>query len=156
MVWEPERLEQVITIRVQKDDLLKAQAVRQPEKLEEWKQKINEIENIPHLDNWYRKHWGEVKKSLPHEEDQAELLKYCGEHKQKLKAEYAKSINNPPLPEDEEPAQQAEVEEPEPIKLQLEFALFCTKGQAKKIGQDVYALIGENPMLQGYITLRKL
>lgn len=46
--------------------------------------------------------------------------------------------------------------EPEEITLQLEFKLFCTSEQAKKIGEEVYALIGKNPMVQGGITLRKL
>lgn len=100
MTWEQERLEQQIKLRVQQDELLKAKAKRAPEKLAEWKATVSEIDNVPHLDNWYLKHWGEVKESLTHEDDQAELLKFCGEHKQKLKSEYAKSANSPPPPED--------------------------------------------------------
>lgn len=115
---------------------------------------------------------------------QDDLLQFCGEHKQKLKAEYAKSVNSPPPPEEpqqervhhaanhvspspqheerhEEPptttdSQEAEEEaaggavdeKPEEIKLALEFTVFGTKEQVKKIANDVFACIRKNPLLQ--------
>jgi hypothetical protein len=187
MTWVPESLAQEIKIRVQQDDLLKAQAQRHPQKLANWKATVDAIDNAPHLDNWYLKHWDEVKESLPHEKDREELLQYCGERKQKLKAEYARFVNNPPPPESPqqehesasphvaygpaagryaEPAPPAtdqqeatgeeEEEGPEEFNLQFEFKLLCTKQQVKKFADDVYALIGNNPMLQGKITLRRI
>lgn len=196
MTWNQENLEQEITIRVQKDDLLKAQAVRKPEKLEEWKSKVNEIGNIPYLKNWYVAHRPEIESDLPHDDDRAAFIEHCGARKQQLSVEFAKSMNTPPPPEsdnsaksastgphqcDDEPCKnnnapagahrqdeereedseelrthQSEDGSPKPIKLQLEFELFCTSEQAKKIGKDVYAMIGKNPMLQGDITLRRI
>lgn len=173
MTWEPERLEQEIKLRVQQEELLKAKAQRNPDKLAEWKDTVDDIDNVPKLDNWYKAHWGEVKESLPHEEDQAELLKHCGERKQKLKAEYATSINNPPPHEDppqgpdgkkgrqkesapSEAEHQETEEEPEEINLILKFTVFGTVKQAKEIATEVYNLIGENPLLQGEITFRRI
>lgn len=190
MTLEPESLEKEIKLRVQQDELLKSKVKRNPEKLAELEATVSEIDNVPHLENWYNAHWGEVKESLPHEEDREELLKFCGEHKQKLKSEYAKSVNSPPPPEeppqghgnvhlqpDDKPRKYrqkesapsetehheaqvgAEQEEPELISLEMSFSIFGTKKDAKKIANDVYNLIGKNPMLQedengNKITLR--
>lgn len=178
MTLDTETLEQQVTIRIQQDDLLKTQVQRHPQKLANWKATIADIDNVPHLDNWYLKHWDEVKESLPHEKDREELLQYCGERKQALKAEYAKSAaNNPPPPESPQQEQPAshhvayrpaedrkaeptppptshqettgeEEEGPEEINLMLKFTIFGTVEQAKEIAGKVYNLIGENPLLQ--------
>lgn len=101
MLWETDRLEQEIKLRLQADDLAKARAVRMPEELARWKRTIDGITTIPHLDNWYHAHWAEVKKSMPHEDDKAELLEYCGVRKNQLAQEYARSVNEPPPPDDD-------------------------------------------------------
>lgn len=101
MVWDTGMLEQQIKIRVQNAELEKARAVRKPEELARWKRTVDGIKNIPHLENWFSAHWDEIKKSMPHEDDQAELIEYCGVRKQQLKQKHAKSVNEPPPPGDE-------------------------------------------------------
>lgn len=110
MVWDPEKLQQEIKLRVQQEALLKAQAKRNPEKLAEWKHTLDQIDNVPHLENWYNAHWAEVKASMPHEEDQNELLTHRGTRMQQLKRDFAKAMNEPPPPEDQEMVSAARVE----------------------------------------------
>lgn len=81
----------------------KAQVRRNPEKLGELKEKVSTIENVIHLERWWKSHEDEIKEALPHSGDIEELLKHCGGRKVELNIKLQESRNVPPIHEDKHP-----------------------------------------------------
>ena len=55
-------------------------------RLAEWKSKVDEINNLPHLINFIKKHNKEFKAGLT-QDDYNSFVKYCGQHQKKINTE---------------------------------------------------------------------
>jgi hypothetical protein len=102
MLMPPEQLAAITARRVAEHNLQeekkKVQIKRNPEKLAELKKEVCAINNIIHLENWWNKHEDEIKEALPHSDDIAVLLTFCGERRAELNIKLKEDRNDPPPP----------------------------------------------------------